>query len=65
MDRRESQCASRFGRNCRSHEEHLKYTLNQSKSNGDQIRGGEGMGWDTLEIAKQGRGEPQITLGSP
>jgi hypothetical protein len=33
----ESQCISRFGRNQRLHDEHLKYTLNQSKSGGDHI----------------------------
>jgi hypothetical protein len=62
MEQRESQCTSWFGRNRRSREEHLKYTLNRSKSGKDQIRRGKGIESPRNHQAREG--EAQITLES-
>jgi hypothetical protein len=63
MDRRKTQCISWFARNRRSRKEHLKYTLNWTKS---VETGSEGeRGWNPLGITKQGEEEPQITKKSP
>jgi hypothetical protein len=65
MDRRKMQCTSWFGRNRRSREEHLKYTLNRTKSGGDRIRGGKGMESPRNHQAREGGAPSRLgfTLG--